>query len=216
MRTKIRIPYDSRMCYRFQLVGGAICEISAMMAETDMTHDESPAIPFEVAAPKLARFLGLEEAKVRDYYRELEADRGFLDAINEKIAGVPEFGGKAFKHVRELRVFRAMLYAVVRATRPTTMVETGVLNGFGSAFTLLAMSHNDHGTLLAIDIPPDNPRMAGQGTTPLPIGKSPGWLIPDSLSVHPRRNFCRSCSRNSRPERALTCSSTTRTTVTHT
>lgn len=143
--------------------------------------NDDVAISFESMVPRLAEFLNIEESEIEGFYDALQSDRAFLDGINEKIAGVSEFGDKVFEHVDELRVFRIMLYCVVRAVRPTVMIETGVLNGFGSAFTLLAMAHNDHGTLYAIDIPPDDPRMAGQGTNPLPEGKGPGWLIPDTL-----------------------------------
>lgn len=171
------------------LANSLSCKILVLLGRKVMSDHESLPISFDVEIPKLARFLNLDEVKIHEYCRELEADHNFLEAINEKIEGIPEFNGKIFQHTSELRVFRTMLYVIVRAIRPTTMVETGVLNGFGSAFTLLAMSHSGHGTLHSIDIPPDDPRMASQGTSPLPKGKSAGWVIPDNLRSRHHLHF---------------------------
>jgi predicted O-methyltransferase YrrM len=80
------------------------------------------------------------------------------------------------------------LYAVLRTLRPSVAVETGVANGFSTAFSLLALERNGEGELHSIDLP----RVVGQeyeagtfyegkGRAGLPEGERPGWLIPDSL-----------------------------------
>ncbi|MBA3366343.1 MAG: class I SAM-dependent methyltransferase [Actinobacteria bacterium] len=80
------------------------------------------------------------------------------------------------------------LYAVLRTVKPHIAVETGVCNGFSTAFSLLALERNGHGELHSIDLP----RMIGtdyvpgtffegKGQAGVPEGKQPGWLVPDHL-----------------------------------
>jgi hypothetical protein len=59
---------------------------------------------------------------------------------------------------------RAGWYAIVRALRPTRVVETGTHDGLGSTTILAALERNGSGELVSIDPQP--------GT---------GWLVPDSL-----------------------------------
>jgi len=63
-------------------------------------------------------------------------------------------------------------YAIVRALRPETIVETGVANGVSSAHVLLALHKNRQGTLHSIEI---------GDSTYLPAGREPGWVVPDWL-----------------------------------
>jgi predicted O-methyltransferase YrrM len=80
------------------------------------------------------------------------------------------------------------LYAIARRQRPTIAVETGVANGFSTAFLLLALAANDHGALYSIDLPREVGReyepgtfYEGEGRAGIPPGSEPGWLIPDEL-----------------------------------
>jgi predicted O-methyltransferase YrrM len=45
-------------------------------------------------------------------------------------------------------------YAIARALRPETVVETGVCYGVTSAHVLCALQHNQHGHMHSIDLPP--------------------------------------------------------------
>lgn len=47
-----------------------------------------------------------------------------------------------------------LLWVLVRHTRPTTVIETGVARGVSSAHILDAMEANQHGELISIDLPP--------------------------------------------------------------
>jgi predicted O-methyltransferase YrrM len=67
-----------------------------------------------------------------------------------------------------------LLYTIVKLMKPELMVETGVANGFSSAFILKAMNENQKGKLFSIDIP------QLKGVT-VPEGKTLGWVIPDEL-----------------------------------
>jgi hypothetical protein len=80
------------------------------------------------------------------------------------------------------------LYAVLRHVRPLAAVETGVANGFSTAFSLLALERNGAGHLHSIDLPREvgrdyEPGMfyEGEGRAGIPPGAEPGWLIPEHL-----------------------------------
>jgi methyltransferase family protein len=80
------------------------------------------------------------------------------------------------------------LYAVLRKLRPRVAVETGVANGFSTAFSLLALKANGEGELHSIDMPREVGRdyepgtfFEGEGRAGIPAGSEPGWLIPEGL-----------------------------------
>jgi Methyltransferase domain len=82
----------------------------------------------------------------------------------------------------------AYLYAVLRHLRPQAAVETGVANGFSTAFSLLALERNGEGELYSIDLPREVGRdyeagtfYEGEGRAGIPAGSDPGWLIPPEL-----------------------------------
>jgi len=133
---------------------------------------------------QLSEFLSVEQEEIEGYWNDLTSDRGFLQEINRSICSVPEFNGKQFIHVSEMRVFRCLLYLLTRIKKPEIIIETGVHNGMSSAFILLAMQYNEKGRLYSIDLPPIDQRILDQGTNALPKGKEPGWIIPDYLRSH--------------------------------
>jgi predicted O-methyltransferase YrrM len=80
------------------------------------------------------------------------------------------------------------LYAVLRELRPRVAVETGVANGFSTAFSLLALQKNGSGHLHSIDLPREVGRAydpgtfyEGEGRAGIPPGMESGWLIPEEL-----------------------------------
>jgi Methyltransferase domain len=82
----------------------------------------------------------------------------------------------------------AYLYAVLRHVRPRVAVETGVANGFSTAFSLLALQQNGEGHLHSVDLPREVGRdyeagtfYEGEGRAGIPSGSEPGWLIPPEL-----------------------------------
>lgn len=126
------------------------------------------------------RFLGFEPDVVTAAVDDL--CRGDLVAsLAEAVRDVPEFSKARFADIDALSLFRTMLYVIVRLAKPAVMVETGVLNGFGSSFILQAMADNNHGRLVSIDLPLKDLSLFEQGSSPLPKGKEPGWAIPASL-----------------------------------
>lgn len=78
------------------------------------------------------------------------------------------------------------LYALVRLTKPTHVVEVGVSSGVSSAYLLQALDRVGTGTLHSVDLPkPDHrPRARGKRSNPswsLPEGYSSGWAVPFPL-----------------------------------
>jgi predicted O-methyltransferase YrrM len=80
------------------------------------------------------------------------------------------------------------LYALLRTVKPEVVVETGVANGFSTAFSLLALQANGTGHLHSIDLPRVVGReyepgtfYEGEGRAGIPSGSEPGWLIPQEL-----------------------------------
>jgi predicted O-methyltransferase YrrM len=143
-------------------------------------------ISIEGTLPLFARAWDVPLDQLNITYKELSDSAEFLSDINRAVRNVPEFSGVQFSHVSEFRVYRCLLYLFTRTFRPRMFVETGVLNGFSSAFILLAMEHNQTGTLFSIDMPPVEERIRAQGTGALPAGKAPGWSIPERLRSRQR------------------------------
>jgi hypothetical protein len=76
------------------------------------------------------------------------------------------------------------LYRLVRATRPVTIVETGVYRGVSSAFMLAALQDNGFGHLFSIDLPSAsyvNPSSGQIDSSPLFANEEVGFAIPDDV-----------------------------------
>jgi hypothetical protein len=104
--------------------------------------------------------------------------------FEEIVAGEPAFATKRFDSVWQLRFYRIWVYCLVRALRPAVFVETGVLHGMLSAFVLEALERNGAGRLISIDLPSyagSGPANADGYTATLPLGREPGWLVPERL-----------------------------------
>ena len=81
---------------------------------------------------------------------------------------INEFNGVDMSEYGE---YHGALYAIIRITKPNTIVETGVFEGAGSCAILLALRRNDKGVLYSLDIP----------SPYLPTNKEVGWRIPQRL-----------------------------------
>jgi predicted O-methyltransferase YrrM len=136
-------------------------------------------------------------------YRDEVHGLGLLDELAAKRAS---FDQRVHGETRgwrfvfgNLRVDDAIsLYALLRKTRPEVMVETGVCNGFSSAFILAALERNGTGRLYSVDLP----EVAGESRPDafwegklgavIPPGEQPGWIIPDRLRSRWRLSLGRS------------------------
>ena len=155
-------------------------------------------------APKRARnerikrsfasaFLG-DRATLSEYEREVRAS-GLLDHLwqkgrefQEAVRGVNEQLERGYT-LGAIGYLEGMhLYAVLRTVKPRFAVETGVANGFSTAFSLLALEKNGDGELYSIDLPREVGKeyepgtfYEGSGRTGFPQGQGPGWLVPEHL-----------------------------------
>jgi predicted O-methyltransferase YrrM len=142
---------------------------------------------------EFARFLGQDIRALDRYRAEIRASGLFAtlrDAerwFDRNVHG-RSLTGKAVR-VGGLTPERgSRLYALVRTVRPDVAVETGVCNGFSTAFILLALEKNRVGKLHSIDMPeiagqdyPPGTFAGNKGGAVVPPGKEPGWVVPDEL-----------------------------------
>lgn len=79
----------------------------------------------------------------------------------------------------------ALIYILLRHAQSKVVVETGVGPGGTTAFILLALHHNNRGTLHSIDLPGNDavvyPALGKEFNVHVPDGLEPGWLVPSWL-----------------------------------
>ena len=73
------------------------------------------------------------------------------------------------------------LYALVKLSRPRTVVESGVASGVSSAFILLGLGSNGDGELHSIDLPVSRKPGRGNASWAIPRGFASGWAVPPSI-----------------------------------
>lgn len=134
----------------------------------------------------LADCLGVDGPMLERFEADLVEDVEFVREIERRHLEVRKTsirllgGAGAADHDRCHR----LLYHCTRALRPAVVVETGVFDGFSSAFLLKALRDNGQGRLCSIDFPA---RSAVPASTDkmlfdrLPVGADPGWIVPEGL-----------------------------------
>jgi hypothetical protein len=155
-------------------------------AARDVRHPRR-AVERRQIREEVARFLG-GRAVLERYEREVR-ESGLVEHLLQKgreqheavTAGGHSLGAIGYAE-------GAYLYAVLRTVRPLVAVETGVANGFSTAFSLLALQANGEGHLHSIDLPREVGReyepgtfYEGEGRAGIPPGSESGWLIPAEL-----------------------------------
>ena len=138
----------------------------------------------------VARFLDGDRAALRRYERELQESALLEHLLEAGREHQRRLGGDASGYSLGAIGYSegTYLYAVLRELRPRLAVETGVANGFSTAFLLQALHANGDGHLHSIDLPREVGRdyepgtfHEGEGRAGIPPGSEPGWLIPDHL-----------------------------------
>src|SRR5919199_4003334 len=106
----------------------------------------------------LAKEFFTDEQELLGYKREVY-ESSFLDELRER---AEEFGkttvGQTYRgysyELADIGIEEGLyLYSIIRKLRPETAVETGVCNGFSTAFLLLALAKNQKGNLYSLDFP---------------------------------------------------------------
>jgi predicted O-methyltransferase YrrM len=158
------------------------------LAARDVRHP-GPALERRRIRAEVASFLGGRDLLV-EYEREVR-DSGLMEHLLQKgrehhEAVVATGAGHSLGAIGYTE--GVYLYAVQRMVRPEVVVETGVANGFSTAFSLLALKANGAGHLHSIDLPREVGReyepgtfYEGEGRAGIPPGSEPGWLIPQEL-----------------------------------
>jgi predicted O-methyltransferase YrrM len=134
----------------------------------------------------LGAVLGATPADVARLDADLVGDAAFRDAVERRWAAVRGVPLRLFGPTSaEDEVPRGRLvHHAIRLLRPAIVVETGVLDGLGTALVLKALRDAGDGRLCSIDLPARRPIAASTDRMRfgvLPDGCPPGWLVPDAL-----------------------------------
>lgn len=116
----------------------------------------------------LTKLLKCNSNLIESLNKELESKVEFLKIMNQYWEALKGFGGGM--EIDDCRI----LYIICRVIRPKIVVETGTGHGFSSSFIIQALEDNGYGELYSIDLHYRN------GIS-VPIGKQPGWVIPEYL-----------------------------------
>jgi predicted O-methyltransferase YrrM len=100
-----------------------------------------------------------EIKQVRAWMQELEDDGDLLDHLTRRLSSNPRRGISS-KDARWGR--RLGWYALVRATQPDHVVETGTHLGLGSCIVAAALLRNGHGRITTIDVDPEAGYLFGE------------------------------------------------------
>ena len=152
-------------------------------------HPRELAFQRRVRAGFESRFLG--DPRALAAYEEEIRQSGLLEHVRQKRqeydAIVGAAGGEGYTPGGIGLAERTYLYAILRTLKPKIAVETGVANGFSTAFALLALERNEEGHLYSVDFPREIGReeeegfYQGTGKAGIPPESTSGWLIPEHL-----------------------------------
>ncbi len=115
---------------------------------------------------RLASFLEVPPQEIEASYREMDASAWLKEVLEKKRMRQRMFDLSMLSPLRA-----PALYALCRVLRPEIVVETGVAEGFSSAFILAALERNGAGRLYSIDLP-------NQPGQELSKEAGTGWLVP--------------------------------------
>jgi predicted O-methyltransferase YrrM len=118
----------------------------------------------------LAGITGTSPRQITSFLSEPFADAQFLEHLERCDSEVASASAIPAAHFFAKKV--TLQYAVARALRPHTVVETGVQHGVSSAYILKALEANGSGSLHSIDV--------GENTE-MPPGRELGWVPPSRL-----------------------------------
>ena len=152
LRTMIVARYDAH------LIAQSLDWLVHSRETTNFTYDLDPLnrdqLSWFVSAPVTA-----EIGQVRGWMQELEDDNHLADHLTRRLSSNPRRRICA-KEPHWARRFG--WYALVRATQPDQVVETGTHLGLGSCAIAAALLRNGHGSLTTIDVDPEAGYLIGE------------------------------------------------------
>ncbi|HEV2317034.1 MAG TPA: class I SAM-dependent methyltransferase [Thermoplasmata archaeon] len=145
-------------------------------------------LPFLVDG--IAGFTSRRPEEIREWQSDLTERAGLAAKLLERWSSLkldPEGNGSSIGG--SVGVYNEVLYLIVRAAGPETVVETGISYGFSSAYVLQALHDNGHGRLYSISLPHVAEPRAAEGTESGALvyarsGAPPGAVVPDHLRYH--------------------------------
>jgi hypothetical protein len=131
LREEPRLPADYARLYLNRLYRSAPLRRSPLLVRRHRRH----TLPWDDGPELIARAAGAWSDG-----HAVELARSASTRASHALAGDPSLG--------------ELIYALVRATGPDAVIETGVATGVTSAFALAALEDNGHGELHSVDLPP--------------------------------------------------------------
>lgn len=130
--------------------------------------------------------IGVGKNQFNLYINEIKYKKDFNEHIQKSVLQIENtFKNKSFISGAMPFDICMLVYSLIRSLKPSVVLETGVANGFSSAYILEALNRNNHGHLFSIDSPnvvTGNQYSDGIASKirrcTIPQGKLPGWVIP--------------------------------------
>lgn len=121
-----------------------------------------------------------KEEALGNLSKVLDAERDELESILSELSNSDQMiGVEDILENSEYREnpaefgYRKLFYVITRYIKPEVIVETGVFDGVGTSFFLMALEKNGKGRLISIDYT--------EGGMSFPPGEECGWAIPEKL-----------------------------------
>jgi hypothetical protein len=152
LRTMIVARYDAH------LLGQSVDWLVRGRETTNFTYDLN-SLNRDQLCWFISAVTGTEIGQVRAWMQELEDDSDLAEHLTRRLSSNPRWRICATEpHWAR----RAGWYAIVRATEPDHVVETGTHLGLGSCVIAAALLRNGHGRLTTIDIDPEAGYLIGE------------------------------------------------------
>lgn len=186
LRTLAVARYDAR------LIGRSLDWLVRSRETTNYTYDLD-SLNRDQLCWFVSAVTGAEIGQVRAWMQELEKNEDLIGQLTERLASNPL---RRICATEPHWARRYGWYALIRATEPDLVVETGTHLGLGSCIIAAALLQNGHGRLTTIDIDPEAgylitepyasviDRRIGSSTEELATMKDVGMFIHDSLHTY--------------------------------
>jgi methyltransferase family protein len=137
--------------YDAHLIGKSLSWLARSRETTNYTYDLDP-LNADQLCWFVATITGAGIAQVRGWAEELESDNDLIEHLTRRLSSNPR---RRICATTPHWARRFGWYAIVRATQPELVVETGTHLGLGSCVLASALLRNGHGRLTTIDIDPE-------------------------------------------------------------
>jgi hypothetical protein len=152
LRTMIVARYDAR------IIGRSVDWLVRNRETTNFTYDLN-SLNRDQLCWFISAVTGAEIGQVRAWMRELEDDSHLTGHLTSRLSSNPR---RRICATEPHWARRSGWYAIIRATQPEHVVETGTHLGLGSCVIAAALLRNGHGRLTTIDIDPEAGYLIGE------------------------------------------------------